>query len=223
MGRARLFTCGTAALVTAAALALPAVAPAESRCAASRAAGTKVVFASNKAVVYKRRETKPGDGKQWLHYGCLYARDREWPLSGGFAEFSQDFGPWALAGRYVAFGYEYEEAAPDVAYEQIYVFDLRSGKQKYRVPTPTEGSPRGESYVHAIVLKRNGSSAWIPSYHDEYPHVLFQVWEVEMGRDGKRRKLDEGDSIRPHSLALSGNGKTVYWRKGSEARSAKLR
>lgn len=222
MIRARLWACGTT-LVAAAILALPAVAPAESRCAASRAEGTKVVFASRKAVVYKRRETKPGDGKQWLHYGCLYARDREWPLSSGFAEFSQDFGPWALAGRYVAFGYEYEEAAPDVAYEEIHVFDLQNGKQKYRVSTPTEGSPKGESSVHALVLKRNASIAWISSYHDDYPHVLFQVWEVETDRGGKRRKLDEGDAIRPHSLARSDNGKTVYWRVGSETRSAKLR
>jgi hypothetical protein len=220
-GRARICACGTA-LAAAAALALPAAASAESRCAASRAAGTKVVVASNKAVVYKRRETKPGDGKQWLHYGCLYARDKEWPLSNGFAEFAHHFGQWALAGRYVAFGYEYEEAAPDLSYDQIHVVDLRSGKDKYDVGSPTD-SPNGESYVRAIVLKRNGSIAWISSYHDDYPHVLLQVWKFEVGGDGKSHKLDEGGSIRPHSLALSGNGKTVYWRNGAETRSAKLR
>jgi hypothetical protein len=220
MRRSSLLACLAAATV-AVAVAWPAAASAEDRCSASRAPGTKVVVASRAAVVYKRRETEPGGEKQWIHYGCLYARDREWPLR-GFAEFGQDFGPWALAGRYVAYGYEYEEAAPDLAYEQIHVLDLRSGKEKSGVGGPTD-SPNGESYVHAIVLKRNGSIAWISSYHDDYPHVLFQVWALERGRGGKKRKLDEGDSIRPHSLALSDNSKMLYWRAGSEIRSAKLR
>ena len=194
------------------------------RCAASTAPGTKIVIASRKAVVYKRREADPQDGaKQWIHYGCVYARDRERQLT-RFVDFSQFLGPWALAGPYVAYAFDVEEAAGGEQNDEIHVVDLRTGKQKAVASRAAEGSTQGESRVHAIVLKPNATVAWIASYHlDNSEDVNFQVWAIEQGRDGERRKLDEGTSIRPHSLGLSGNGKTVYWRAGSETRSARRR
>jgi hypothetical protein len=209
------------AVVLGIAAASPSAASAATTCSASRAPGAKVVLASKAAVVFKRRETDPLHGPEWVYYGCLYARDRVRQLS-GFAEFHQYFGPWALNGRYVAFAHDYEEAAPDVDNDDIHVFDLRSGKEKYAA-LATEGSPKAESRVHSLVLKPNASVAWIASYHTDYPEVLFQVWRWETKHNGERRKLDEGKSIAPHSLALSASGGTVYWRHGGNTRTAPLR
>lgn len=204
--------------------ALPSSAAAATTCRASTAPGAKIVIASRTAVVYKRREEPaPGAEKQWIHYGCLYSRDRAWQLT-RFVEFSQFLGPWALAGRYVAYGYDVEEAAGGEQNDEIHVVDLRTGKQKPGAREATEGSPQGESRAQSIVLKPNASVAWIASYHGEsFEDLVFQVFAIETGRGGKRRKLDEGGAIRPNSLALSANGKTLYWRAGSETRSATLR
>jgi hypothetical protein len=200
--------------------AWPSAAVAATTCQASAAPGAKVVIASRKAIVYKRRESDPLRGKQWIHYGCLYSRDREWPLT-QFVEFRQFLGPWALAGRYVAYAYDAEEAAGGEQNDEIHVVDLRTGKQKAGARQAAIGSTQGESRVHAIVVKRNASVAWIASFHEEdFDNILFQVWAIE---DGKRRKLDEGRTIKPHSLALSANGKTLYWHAGSETRSENLR
>ena len=208
------------AVAAAIAAALPSSAAAATTCRASTAPGAKVVIASREAVVYKRRETDALRGKQWIHYGCLYARDREWPLT-QFVEFHQFLGPWALGGRYVAYAYDEEEAAGGESNDEIHVVDLRTGKQKQGAREAAKGSKQNESRVHSIVVKPNASVAWIASFHsDDFDHVIFQVWAIEAG---KRRKLDQGQSIRPHSLALSANGETVYWRTGSETRSAELR
>jgi hypothetical protein len=204
--------------------AFPSAAGAATTCKASTAPGAKIVIASKKAVVYRRRQTDPHhDGAQWIHYGCLYSRDRAWQLT-RFVEFSQFLGPWALAGRYVAYAYDVEEAAGGEQNDEIHVVDLRTGKQKPGAREATEGSPQGESRAQSIVLKPNASVAWIASYHGEsFEDVIFQVFAIETGRGGKKRKLDEGGAIRPNSLALSANGKTLYWRAGSETRSESLR
>jgi hypothetical protein len=216
MRRVALF--GLAAAVLAA--VLPSAAIAATTCRASTAKGAKLVVASRAAVVYRRVETGPGVvGDRPIYYGCLYARDKPRQLN-VFHDFNDYFGPWALAGRYVAFAYDIEEAAGAEANDEIKVRDLKTGRW---LPGSfgTEGSAVGEASVAALVLKPNGSVAWIASYYKDSVR-RFQVWALEKASDGEKRKLDEGKAVRPRSLALSANGKTVYWRNGGETRSEAL-
>ena len=210
----------TVAALTGIAAAWPSAAGAATTCTASTAKGAKLVVASRKAVVYRRVEEGPGViGERPIYYGCLYSRDKPRQLN-VFHDFYDFFGPWALAGRYVAFAYDIEEAAGAEANDEIKVRDLKTGRW---LPGSfgTEGSSLGDASVSALVLKPNGSVAWIAFYYKDSGR-RFQVWALEKGSAGEKRKLDEGNAIRSHSLALSGNGKTVYWRNGAETRSEAL-
>jgi hypothetical protein len=64
----------------------------------------------------------------------------------------------------------------------------------------------------AIVVKSDGSVAWIVESSSEY-----QVRAVD--KSGSR-VLSSGTNIDPHSLALAGS--TLYWTQGGKPKSAML-
>ena len=76
--------------------------------------------------------------------------------------------------------------------------------------------------VHSLVLKPNGSVAWIGTQdaHDDVP-MRVEVNEFEVGRG--RRTIDDQGSIELKSLSLSEDRRRIFWMNAGEPRSARLR
>jgi hypothetical protein len=148
-------------------------------------------------------------------------------------------------------------AGPIVAYEEssasgglgadptgrnvVIVRDLRTGRVLRKVPTgvPLKPEPRyvGVGNVVAIIVKSDGSVAWIAddyerSHPSGSPEVsYFDVYAVD--KSGTRL-LAAGSEIDPSSLALSvtgtnigqgshtAPGSTLYWTQGGKPMSAAL-
>jgi hypothetical protein len=103
-------------------------------------------------------------------------------------------------------------------------------------------APRRGGWVDTVVLRGNGSTAWIGSHYVYEPTIVSQGTPYETGEIGKwtppappRRVLqeqvmactasggqllDEGTSIDPESLEL--NGSTLNWTDSGETHSAIL-
>jgi hypothetical protein len=215
----------------AAAVLLSALGPAASASASCRSKIGKdahVVAQSRQAVVYSRIEQPPDPrfGDQPIYHGCEFrtAKLRRLNTFGNPAEHLRN---WTLAGRYVAFTRWTEEGASAEVMQTLDVYDLRAGKRRLRLRPIAPGTPQGElnEVVRSLVLKPNGSIAWIALFSPpgDQPLESYQVNEVETDRGDRRTKLDQGPTIRPRSLALSDGRKTIYWRNGTEVRSARLR
>jgi hypothetical protein len=133
-----------------------------------------------------------------------------------------------LAGVFVA--YErytlYPAGGAGDTQTDLYVVDLRNGKvvvdEEARPPT---GQMEDRS-VTDLVLKRNGSVAWISDHwtYDTNPAVVN--YEVHrFSRDPAnpgRALLDSGGDIERDSLALAADRKTIVWTKGGQQKSGQL-
>jgi hypothetical protein len=125
-------------------------------------------------------------------------------------------------------------AGPIVAYEfftipsfgrpfwKVVVQDLRTGRALRDEPTGTPASPglepevrAGIGHTTAIVLKSNGSVAWIVSTGEDEGR-----YQVHAADTAGSRLLAFGANIAPHSLALAGS--TLYWTQGGKPLSAVL-
>jgi hypothetical protein len=204
----------------------PAIASASCRSKIGKHA--HVVAQSRKAVVYSRIEHPPDPrwGDQPIYRGCEFRTAKLRRLN-TFGNPAPHVGDWTLAGRYVAFTLWIEEGASSEIMQMLYVYDLRGGSYRLRLRPIAPGTPHGEltEIVRSLVLKPNASIAWIAEFSPPggEPLESFQVNEVETSRADRRTKLDEGDTIRPRSLALSDDRTTIYWKHGTEVRTARLR
>jgi hypothetical protein len=187
-----------------------------------------VVAQSRTAVVYSRVEHPPDPrfGDQPIYRGCEFQTAKLRRLN-TFGNPAEHLANWTLAGRYVAFTRWTEEGASAEVMQTLDVYDLRGGSYRLRLRPVAPGTPHGElnEIVRSLVLKPNASIAWIAEFSPPggEPLASYQVNAVETARGDRRTKLDQGDTIRPRSLALSDDRKTVYWRHGTEVRTAKLR
>jgi hypothetical protein len=182
------------------AVALLAAAPAGARtCSSYRDQNADVVVKSREAVIWSTGDV----------FGCHRAARRARKLSVFHALF--DF---QLAGRYVAY-YEYVEEFFEPVYVVVHVYDLVRGREKLRDHMDSAGD---------LVVKRNGSVAWIES--SDPAQEGERVWEVHAisNEDGRGEVvLDRGTGVEPTSLALSKDRRTVLWRNEGERKSAPLR
>jgi hypothetical protein len=212
----------TAAL-SAAATGVPATAAA-AKCPTSKSKGVTVVMRSSEAIVYHRQlrsSRYPSLGVQRIHFGCHRAVGKPRRLN-GWTDFDKHIGNWALSGRYVAFSYWVEEGASDSATPSIVRYDLRTGRGGAAGDVIDADEPGWQ--IHAIVLKRNASLAWIASFYEgSDAHNSYQVHKVERDLGYAQSKVDEGDAIAPSSLALSADRRTVRWANQGTARSTPLR
>lgn len=182
--------------------------PAKSaRCAISKAKGSKIVARSGKAVVYGRGG--------WV-YACLYAQGRPRRLidEGGGIKVGRggDVGV-KLAGRYVAYA-TYGSGIGDEV-DRLYVYDISAGR-----PLIVEGT---SSYIAAIVLKANGSAAWIQGatiYGGDQDAPLLELRKVSLPERQGNVLLDMGVGI--SALKLSADGKSVTWKRDGTPRTATL-
>ena len=210
-----------AAFVAAAALiALPAAAGAS--CRSKAPSDAKVAQRSRTIVVYSVDDETPGF-EQRIMYGCEFRTGKLRRLDEGrsFAHVLN----LKLAGRYIGYSAYEEEPAGQTIYEQVHVDDLRTGeRRRYEVFFGQPFPPEYHERVRSLVLKPNGSLAWITAAYETREAQVLQVHRVEAPGKGRHHmKIDEGEAIGPNSLALSENRRRIYWTNAGEPRSARLR
>jgi hypothetical protein len=190
------------------ALVLGTAAPAEAShgCGAARSKGARIVVKNREAVMFT---------KGFYYYGCLSSVGtvRRLPEEGGGIDIDPPGLP-VLAGRYLA--YSTAGSAIGDEFDRLYVYDLRAGR-RFLFESST--------FVRAIVLKRNGSVAWIETAPANSGSEQT-VWDVRKWANEERLGsvlLDRGADVDPGSLALSADRNSVSWTRGEASRTAPLR
>jgi hypothetical protein len=155
-------------------------------------------------------------------FGCAYGHPRRTfelgpPESSSAASFG-GVAPKALVGTIVA----YEHLNP----REMTVRDLRNGRILRRLPIGKRSAAdntRGPGSAQSVVLKADGSVAWIDRFKREATpgSPLTTEYEVEAIDGAGTRVLAVGTDIAPKSLALAGS--TLYWTQGGKPFSAVLK
>jgi hypothetical protein len=168
--------------------------------ASSTSRGATIVYRTSEAVVFN---------KGVYTYGCLYRPGdvRRLPTEGGEVD---DF---VQSGRYLA--YSTSGSAIGDEFDRVYVFDLKTGRL-LRTYSST--------FVSKIVVKRNGSAAWVQASVVQSPAEGQPVREVRKGEVGEvdDELLDRSAGVVPESLALSADRTTVSWTRDGAQRSAPI-
>ena len=151
--------------------------------------------------------------------GCI--KDLHLTLTGTFVAYKQFFG----SGKY-----PFEKHASEW---YVVVRDVRTGRMLHKVPTGTPLTPKssgnvGVGNVVALVLKDDGSVAWIAEDYgrtEAGPPVgpegtRLSYFDVYACDKSGTRLLASGTSIDPSSLALAGS--TLYWTQGGKSASTVL-
>jgi hypothetical protein len=147
-------------------------------------------------------------------YACLFSENKRIELGRNWDDESIELPH--LTAPYA--GYESIECGVGSCFSVITVRDLRDGSVLRNAavsPAPVPGQP---APAESLVLKANGSVAWIVdrAAFMGSPRSIDVVAEDTAGR----RILDSGLDIDPQSLALTGS--TLTWQKGGTTRSATL-
>jgi hypothetical protein len=161
-------------------------------------------------------------------YGCIHGSRHPQAL-GSIPKFSSQGGGGIellrLTGTVVAYTeISKQEGEGGSARFLIIVRNLRTSKVLYKVPTgpsnKTEPNPdTGSGSARAIVVKSNGSVAWIAeNYEKSSPSVNYYELHI-IDRSGSQT-IATGTEINPTSLALTGN--TLYWTQSGKPMSVSL-
>jgi hypothetical protein len=175
------------------------------------------------------------------YYGCLFSRGKAVPLDGddtvGDPERFEsranggESAPVAIAGRFVGF---VGERCGDQCRTGLYVYDLLNRRVRHefistgrsRCVQFSGGEECYEDQLTGLVLKRNGSIAWLaclrlePNTCNPYEHPRYQVKRL----DSRGTKLlDASDDIDRRSLRLTQSRKGVTWIKGGKRYGVSLR
>lgn len=169
-----------------------------------------MVVADSLAEVYKAPEV--ANLPEYVGYwGCVYGRHQAYllgsPPEGGSPSGVTGIERLTLAGTMVAY-YAFhagEHEARGGAYNEVVVRDLRSDRVVHR----------GRSGAEAIVLKSDGSVAWING-----EGITNVEWKIHVFDEAGERVVAAGFDIDPHSLKLTRS--TIYWMQGGKLMSAVL-
>lgn len=172
----------------------------------------------------------------WDTFACIYRPRRTYELpylavyeEPGACELgcAPPAGRVALAGTMVAFS---SSNVPSAKYGdcrcsawKVVVLDLRSGRVVRSVATgihkPEQGSYVGVGEALDIVVKSDGSVAWITENY-EMSFMAPPFYEVHLSDKKGDRLLASGTDVQPASLALAGS--TLYWTQDEQPSSATL-
>ena len=183
--------------------------------------GSTVFAKSRYAVVY--------EDSRGRDFGCLFSLGRRAELIDANTDYTN---PFTLAGRYVA--YPQTSSEPDgTTFYLLTVFDLRQGGWHtlsgiYADPPDYEVNHESAGIKTDLVLKKNGSVAWISCYPylgdtdstncSRGPGFPLEVWRTD--RRGTKL-LDAYTDVGKRSLKRRGS--TISWRHGSKRRTAQLK
>ena len=181
----------------------------------------RIMAQSPTSVVFQEAARDPArDPGFSVAYGCRFSqgRLRELPASS-----EQDAYGFQLAGRYVAYATNTAEEASPTTGATVYVVDLKTGKAAFAegayVVPPSPPDVEFSDSVDSIVLRANGSVAWIT---DASGSNNPQETLVVRRHGTSVTVLDRGFDVRLGSLALSRDGTTVFWMRGSTAKAAPM-
>jgi hypothetical protein len=194
---------------------------------------TQHLLADSQAIVYNREGSeRPGRGEYFEPggtVGCAYGWGHVYYLGppagaeclspGGCDSLEHP----VVAGPFAAFDYgRSQEARPPYAEDVIRVVDLQTGQRVHNIPTgPSTPEKRvGIGPATAIVLKGDGSVAWIAERAYRLPPTAPPEYEVRAVDENGERLLASGTSVGPKSLALAGS--TLYWTEAGRPMSAPL-
>jgi len=194
------------AAIVSAALATAAPAGASRGECLQRAQNGTQVDARSKLVLYKQR------GK-WR--ACWYASGKshvlphqgreEMSVNGtgqpGTSKIDARF--LRVAGRHVAYPVLWKQRNGGARNARVFVFDASSGAMKYE----TFGNPASGIRVTSLVLKGNGSVAWI--YRTDATTLVVKMDTASGGAESGLDSNNSGYVIDPRSLVLSRS--TVSW------------
>jgi hypothetical protein len=195
--------------------------------------GAGVLLADHRAVVY-RIHAKRIRSLGRTHYrepviatrGCAYGSERPYQIWEEPAEFQTEehagIANLALAGIFLAYEESFDAASrytvegTEVRERwHVVVCNLQTGMVLHRVPTGASGRPLwvGDGPTVAIVVKRNGSVAWLL----EHVAAVNPRYELHVLDTSGERVVAAGSDIDPRSVALAGS--TLYWTQGATPRS----
>ena len=201
-----LMTVAAAALLLA-----PRAAGGRGACAA---AGSRTLVANSHARVY---ESASG-----YTYACSYHYGRHLRLD---TSFGDSFGPYAVNRHYVAYLQRYYEGS--ATYYSVVEQSLSTGRERFADQNGPWGDCGGDddcggSSVARLLMKRNGSLAWIAC--DTHGTRCRRGPYAVLRHDRRgARLLDQGARIDPDSLRITRRGARVVWTKRGEPRHATLR
>jgi membrane-bound inhibitor of C-type lysozyme len=207
--------------VAAGAAALAAASLALAAAPAGAATNKCQKYTAKYAVAEQTRAAVVFTNRDGVAYGCLYTDGRLRRLPGPDGTDTNTLGVVSLAGPYVAYAVSNLEPAATVSTATVYVVNLTTGKPTVsnQDAYPVGLAPDDEfSFgVDAIALRSNGAVAWLTdaSVNDAQNLVARRVGK-------KVTVLDRGADVRVGSLARSSKGTTIYWTRGSTAKSATL-
>ena len=171
--------------------------------------GARVIAHGSEAVVFERRG---------VAYGCVGRAGRRFRLpvpSAPHATAPPRPDEVVVSGPFAA--YEVGSCVVDVCTSSVEVSDLRTGRLVKDLPAATgPGLPESAISVATIVLRPNGSVAWI-ALNGSVVRTPDATYEVHRA-DPRPVLLDSGKSIRPRSLRL--RGATLSWQHGGATRTA---
>jgi hypothetical protein len=162
-------------------------------------------------VVYKAPVSS--EGLTGEIYACAYGARRTYdlgPSTEGSSAGSIRTTPFSLAGPVVAYAVERSYRH---SFSEIWVRNLASGELLEKRPNgPGEPGNIGIGETTAIVVKRDGSVAWIARASNGI--------QVRSADAAGSHLLAASPEIEPYSLALAGS--TVYWSQRGKPMSATL-
>lgn len=199
--------------IAAAAIAAPAAGARDQRCATLG----KTLAANSVARVYAY--TPRPTGTEIDVFGCLYGQ-APIKLAGASVTGNPTFLA-AVSGRYAALATDL--AQPDFGQAELRVYDLRTGQVVLRPQAATKRSSQTYGIrITAVVLSGN-TVAWIASIQNFKQTSAPTVYEVHRAEQGTSRVLDSGTKIKPRSLALSSDGRWMYWLDHTKVHRASMR
>jgi hypothetical protein len=214
-GRTGKLLAGGIVIVVAGAIAGAPAGASQSSCLKDARSG-KVIAASKRAVAWKEHGKVHACAYSAAHSVVLPHQGRM-KIGGDKGAAFIDPRLVTVAGRYVAYGWRWTQflASANPPYqERVFVYDAAGRAVKHR------GKKSGVSSIGAIVVKPDGSVAWTFTNHNSpgFPDTTH-VAKIDK-TSGGQQELDASKPVHysenpyeigPRSLALSANGKRVYW------------
>jgi hypothetical protein len=154
-------------------------------------------------------------------YGCAFSSERARRLPGQSCCEVDVVSGFQLQGRYVAYRSLNQEPAATQANDTLYVYVVKTGQIKVQATAVPPGNTPGSTFVSSIVLKANGSVAWIGGAQTGQSGADYQVQIDDTAGPGPVT-VDQGIDIAPDSLAKASDGLSIYWIRGGVAKNTPL-
>ncbi len=170
--------------------------------------GAKTLAHSADAKVYSLRGTA---------YACAFGVGKSYKLGSTTLCIGTALaGPFAVAGTVVAYGLE--SCGVDTSSAEVVVRRLTNGHQVHSDPMVSTGLVEQHGSPSAVVVRSDGSDAWIGV---ERSITGRQLIEVHRHDTRGSALLDSGSQV--HAASLTLHGSRLSWEHGTQTRHTALR